>query len=39
MIGNVFEKNNVAIANNVLYAKKEKIYPAYVSRHNINREK
>ena len=39
MIGKIFEKNNVAIAINVLYAKKEKIYPAYVSRHNINREK
>ena len=27
-----FEKNNVTIALNVLYAKKEKIYPAYVSK-------
>ena len=34
-----FEKNNVTIALNVLYAKKEKIYPAYVSKHNANREK
>ena len=33
------EKNNVTIALNVLYAKKEKIYPAYVSKHNSNREK
>ena len=33
------EKNNVAIALNVLYAKKEKIYPAYVSKHNSNCEK
>ena len=33
------EKNNVAIALNVFYAKKEKIYPAYVSKHNSNREK
>ena len=33
------EKNNIAIALNVLYAKKEKIYPAYVSKHNLNREK
>ena len=33
------EKNNVTIAFNVLYAKKEKIYPAYVSKHNSNREK
>ena len=32
-------KNNVTIALNVLYAKKEKIYPAYVSKHNSNREK
>ena len=28
------EKNNVTIVLNVFYAKKEKIYPAYVSRHN-----
>ena len=28
------EKNNPAIAFNVLYAKKEKIYPAYVSKHS-----
>ena len=34
-----FEKNNVTIALNVLYAKQEKIYPAYVSKHNLNREK
>ena len=34
-----FEKNNVTIALNVLYAKKEKIYPAYVSKYNSNREK
>ena len=34
-------KNNVTIALNVLYAKKEKVYPAYayVSKHNSNREK
>ena len=36
--GKNFEKNNVAIALNVLYAKKEKIYPAYVSKHNSNHE-
>ena len=29
------EKNNIAIALNVLYVKK--IYPAYVSKHNSNR--
>ena len=34
-----FEKSNVTIALNVLSAKKEKIYPAYVSNHNSNREK
>ena len=28
------DKNIVTIALNVLYAKKEKIYPAYVSKHN-----
>ena len=33
-----FEKNNLTIALNVLYAKKDKIYPAYVSKHNSNRE-
>ena len=33
------EKNNVTIALNVLYAKQEKIYPAYVSKHNANLEK
>ena len=34
-----FEKNNVTIALNVLYAKKGKTYPAYVSKHNSNCEK
>ena len=34
-----FEKNNVTIALNVLYAKKEKIYPAYVSKNKWNCEK
>ena len=33
------EKNNLKIALNVLYAKKEKIYPDYVSKHNSNSEK
>ena len=33
------EKYNVTIALNVLYAEKEKIYPAYHSKHNSNREK
>ena len=34
-----FEKNYVTTALNVLYAKKEKIYPAHVSKHNSNRKK
>ena len=34
-----FWKNNVTIAPNVLYAKKGKIYRAYVSKRNSNREK
>ena len=34
-----FEKNNVKIALKVFYMKKEKIYPAYVSRNNSNCEK
>ena len=29
-------KNNVTIALNVFYVKKEKIYPAYVSKHKSN---
>ena len=33
------EKDNITIAINILYAKKEKIYPAYDSKHNSNREK
>ena len=36
MIGKKYEKNNVTIALNVLYAEKEKIYPAHVSKHNSN---
>ena len=39
MIGRNYEKNNLIIALNVLYAQKEKIYPAYVSKHNSNLEK
>ena len=34
-----FEKNNVTLALNVLFAKKEKIYPANVSKPNSNLEK
>ena len=34
-----FKKNNKTIALNALHTKKEKIYPAYVSKHNSNREK
>ena len=32
------EKKNLTIVLNVLYTKKEKPYPAYVSKHNSNRE-
>ena len=32
-----FEKKNSPISLNILYTKKEKIYPAYVSKHNSNR--
>ena len=31
-----FEKSNIRIALHVLYAKKEKLYPAYVLKHNSN---
>ena len=34
-----FKKNNATIAFNVSHAKKEKVYLAYVSKHNSNREK
>ena len=34
-----FEKNNVTTALNFLYAKKQEVFPAYVSKHNSNREK
>ena len=34
-----FEENNLTIALNVLHAKKQKIYPAYVSKHTLNHEK
>ena len=33
------EKNGVTIALNVLFTKKEKIYPGYVSKQNSNRKK
>ena len=35
----IFEKNDVRIGLNVLYAKKEKIYPTYVSKLDSNCEK
>ena len=38
-IGKKFEKYCVVFALNVLHAKKEKIYPPYVSKHNSTREK
>ena len=34
-----FEKNNLTITLNVLYAKKENIYPACVSKHNSHSER
>ena len=34
-----FEKNSLTITNNVLRAKKENMYPVYVSKHNWNRKK
>ena len=34
-----YEENNVTIALIILYGKKEKIYPASVSKHYSNREK
>ena len=34
-----FEKNSLTTGLNVLYAENEKIYPAYVSKHNSNAEK
>ena len=38
MIGKIWEKH-LTTALNVLYAKKVKISPAYISKHNLNREK
>ena len=34
-----YQENNQTTAVNVLYCKKEKIYRAYVSKHNSNCEK
>ena len=39
MIGKKIKKNNLKTYLNILYAKKEKLYPAYVSKHKSNREK
>ena len=33
------ETNNATVTLNFFYAQKEKIYPAYFSKHNSNREK
>ena len=33
------KSNNLTIALNILYAKKEKVYLVYVSKHNSNGEK
>ena len=35
----IFEKDNRKIALNVLYSKEEKLYPVYISKHNLNRKK
>ena len=32
-------KNNPTISHNVLYVKKRKIYPSYIWKHNVKREK
>ena len=34
----MFEKNNLKIALDILYSKKEKIYPSYITKNNSNRE-
>ena len=34
-----FMENNLTIAFNILYAKKEKMFPAYASKHNSKRKK
>ena len=39
MIGKNLKKKNATIALNVLYAEKEKIYPAYVSKHKLKSRK
>ena len=39
MIEKKIETDNITIALNVLYAKKEKRCPSYVSKHNSNGEK
>ena len=39
MIGKNLRRNNAKTALNILYAKKEKIYPAYIWKHNSNPEK
>ena len=38
MVEKKSRKNNVTMALNVLYANKKEIYPAYVSKHNLNHE-
>ena len=39
MIRKKIEKNNPTITLKFLYAKKEKIYPAYLSNHHSNQKK
>ena len=39
MIGKNLKKNNLTIVLIISYARKEKVYPAYISKHNSNFEK
>ena len=39
MIGKNLRKNNITIVLIISCARKEKVYPAYISKHNSNREK
>ena len=39
ILSDKIEKNNLNIAINVLYAKREELHPSYVSKHNSIREK
>ena len=39
MIGKKCEKNNPAIAPNILYTKEKEILPSFISKHNSTHEK